>query len=837
MQINYVHIDSRNRTKNFKNIHQTIHKLESYPIAFTNSSSLIEILIPDHSFNVDDKIKIHNVVSKNLLLDNILSVKKYSNYIRVHHINHGLSWYGRFDPRDDNQFQTIEYVDTIPNNFNSDDDIPDLINQYYILKNQPNLFVELSDINNIDNDMIGNIPINYLNNNHQIHLLFYKNGDIYYHDPDSYLIKLRRPSTINYVSDTINPGRVHIKFHNLYGIPLNYINNSDTSKPYSIIKSITKNTIIIDTDYPAIVDPNITFYTQTDINDSDIVNSNRGGGVTVYMHSIIDFHRGYPIENDYVYYLEKTYHQIKQAKLISSIFPNSQNSIDNNNNKLYWRNLNDGNHIYKLSIHPGNYSPKQLENAIGEAFNNIPYNQHINDKKTKYDTSGNYKFHLVNVNISDNTNLVTMESYRELVQIDDPMDRQILTVYDNFIQMSTNINIFNMFGADSIYKTIEPFMPNDDKLFFYFTETSYPYLDNKTPYSYHNLYIYYDSDNTNNLIFKRDSQNSILFNFYRMVDDENDNSINELKSFNTTTLLTDFIFNYQNNQITKNNHNLKIGNILVTDQFINPKLSNGIYTYQITKIIDYDNFIVEQSNNYKFIYDNVLLNFTPYVNNVLPQVKFIDNIITIPQFNNIMRIYHPNHQLIVGDNITISNSKRINNVPADIINATHSINKILSNDYYEVELGLYVSQPILNEYTPNVISLKYPNMFQLLFNCDDTIGPILGFSKTTQYNNIISNQDQSIKKLSMTGDDYFYLCCPELAAIPDTLNVQDIFTIIKLSDLPGSVLYDTFVPIVKYFREPYPNLNKLHFTMRRTDGSLVNFNGLDHSFIIELIGD
>ncbi len=75
----------------------------------------------------------------------------------------------------------------------------------------------------------------------------------------------------------------------------------------------------------------------------------------------------------------------------------------------------------------------------------------------------------------------------------------------------------------------------------------------------------------------------------------------------------------------------------------------------------------------------------------------------------------------------ISGSSSINHVPATNINGIHIINKILDNDHYEIILNEFIPQQSIVS-NNNIITIKYPDIFQMFFNYNDTLGKIVGIS-------------------------------------------------------------------------------------------------------------
>ncbi|MEM3062517.1 MAG: hypothetical protein QW303_03080, partial [Nitrososphaerota archaeon] len=245
--VSYINVDSSKRNKETVNLYEDkIYNLPPYPLYFTNSSSLIMINFPNHPFEVNDRIVLGNVTSKNLVLQNIISIKKNSDYVRINHRNHGLSLYGLYDPKNPNEFTHVSYVEDLPHSFRKDEDLPDSFGGYYVLNinHKVDLTVQLANIRcrekmehhflESDGTMIGNIPTNFLNSRHTVYLLFIRTGNVFQVDPNCYLIKLVRKSSINYrdganylgeslPSRTVN-NMVHVKYNNLFGIPLKYLN-------------------------------------------------------------------------------------------------------------------------------------------------------------------------------------------------------------------------------------------------------------------------------------------------------------------------------------------------------------------------------------------------------------------------------------------------------------------------------------------------------------------------------------------------------------------------------------------------------------------------------------
>lgn len=839
----YVMIDSSQRNKEPIVVYdEKLYSLPPYSIEFIHDSSLIRIHLPNHNFDVGDNIILNNVVSKNVILNNVLMIKKNSSFLRIFHPNHGLSYYGRFDPTNENEFLKVDYVENLPKHYDEFEMISDT-KEYFILKNVHDLTVELSGIKGIDyhKNSIGNIPINFLNKKHPIHLIFTKDGTVFKHDPNHFLIKLDKKCSINY-ADGINPIRdanknptketanntIYIKYHHLFGIPLKYL-NCEIPETYLSISEIDSNYLEVDIGKEAIVDPNNSFFSYTDNIDSDvdinrIINSNFGGGSQAYIRKIIDIINGYRNPNDYLYQLDRSYSNVSQVKIIGSNFPNSINSLRSHefiNNRLYWKNIDDGDHIYYIEIEPGNYSLLKLKEILENEFCStlrFPY-KHSTDAFI-YDDNGHNKYHIVDIDISEETNTVSLSTFKEILL--GPNDFKIP---DNVLELYLNVN------------------SDVTNWLIYLTPRSHPLLNVNFPFTYYNLYRSEDFYGSS-LRAILDSKTVVLINFYRRT--PSNQLISEVQSINTTSNLLNVSYDYSNKIVHQENHSLDIGTIIITDKFVDTNNLNNVSIYEITKIIDSDNYVVKKypfGKKLMMIYDDVLINH--------PTISVADglitNLISGIRFPAMIKIHHPNHYLTENSEIIINSIGSINRIPKNVINQKHKINKVINANEYLV----YLDRCDLIEEISNIsynISIKYPDMFQLLFNYPDTLGKVLGFtnlgenSSITPFNHCIRNKDKYlnseidniIPKLSIIHHEYFYICSPELGHVQNTKPVSNVFAIGQWTRGNGVMHFNNTLPTTKVFNPPLKKLDKIHFTICHPDGHLIEFNGADHSFIIEI---
>jgi len=436
-------------------------------------------------------------------------------------------------------------------------------------------------------------------------------------------------------------------------VPINIINagyptTQNNIIEYQTITSTSQNTYSFIINYSAPI---------------EYQNVQQFGGNNIIISQINDIMEGYSDPNYYIINLDKIYRNVYMFRMISSEFPNSENPIKSNNNKIYWQNEDDGDYVYSISITSGNYNPTDLTNALESLFYNTPrinYNQDILNSNAPIYTNHNY----IKVDININSDIVTFKSYREAFFI------------SPFIDVSPVINL------------------------------------------------------------------------------------------------------------------------------------------------DY-------------------------------------NLDTAPYVGYILTIKHPNHHLNVNDAIIITGAISYLGIPDTILNNNFTIYNVINTNVYQIKLPAFnLSNIRVNNGGGASVAIYAPNRIKLRFDYPDTLGIVLGFrnvgsyNSITPYNNIITNNDlyeqelpynnvgQQItitnNALQMSGDSYIIVECPQLTTMYNTGPIKDIFCKILLSGLPGKILYNTYICVPKVFYEPIPELSSLEFTFYSPNGTLYDFNGVNHSFTLEI---
>lgn len=224
-----------------------------------------------------------------------------------------------------------------------------------------------------------------------------------------------------------------------------------------------------------------------------------------------------------------------------------------------------------------------------------------------------------------------------------------------------------------------------------------------------------------------------------------------------------------------------------------------------------------------------------------------------------LTIYHPNHGITnPGIKIIIKEAIMDKGIPKEFINREHIVTEIIDENKYNIllpKLNLLPDQTSTGG-GANVY-IYVPDKFRLRFDQPNTLGNILGFrnvgelTSITNYDFKISNKDPytfevalnslgqvtEIKNnsLQLNGDDYIIMVAKPLKTFYSVGPIKNGFAKILLCNHPGNVLFNTFVPMVHYYENPLLELYKLKISFFTPCGHLVDFNGVDHSFTLEIV--
>lgn len=225
-----------------------------------------------------------------------------------------------------------------------------------------------------------------------------------------------------------------------------------------------------------------------------------------------------------------------------------------------------------------------------------------------------------------------------------------------------------------------------------------------------------------------------------------------------------------------------------------------------------------------------------------------------------LTIRQPNHGMSTsGLQIIIKGAIDNLGIPYSVINGEHRVTKIIDQNKYIIEL------PIFNLLSTNTAETKgginvliyIPDLFRMRFDLPDTIGKPLGFrnvgdeTSITPYETVVSNKElyefeeeldsigQSVVAINncinLAGDNYIIMVANPIKTFKTLGKIKHAFAKIQLSNIPGLILYNTFVPMSHYFVDPLYKLFELDIAFYSPDGQLYDFNGRDQSFTLEIV--
>ena len=87
--------------------------------------------------------------------------------------------------------------------------------------------------------------------------------------------------------------------------------------------------------------------------------------------------------------------------------------------------------------------------------------------------------------------------------------------------------------------------------------------------------------------------------------------------------------------------------------------------------------------------------------------------------------------------------------------------------------------------------------------------------------------------LSLSGDNYLYMCVRQLPSTRNVHDIDDLFAKIVLSVPPRSIVFDSFASAEQIFEQPV-DLRQLDIRFRKPNGVDVDFQKIEHSFTLEI---
>lgn len=268
----------------------------------------------------------------------------------------------------------------------------------------------------------------------------------------------------------------------------------------------------------------------------------------------------------------------------------------------------------------------------------------------------------------------------------------------------------------------------------------------------------------------------------------------------------------------------------------------------------YNFFDVEMNYDInKIIFKSYKEDFLP--NSFTVSTEIIDNITYY-----LITIKHATNFVDVNDEIVISGSEDLHNIPKSVINKNHKVYKVNKNELtYSIILEPFIPLENLNEgYGGDSIKIRSKTLFRLLFNYNDTLGEVLGFkyvgkeNSITNYNHIITNKDnyeianlfdpvglknKNNNNISLRSNNmYFFMHLNDYESVISNTPDGSCFAKILLKEDDNNCCYiNTFVNSPVIFEQPILNLSELKIKFTYADGTKPNFNNLNHSFTLLIV--
>lgn len=344
-----INIDSMNRNKYPKHIYETSYNRDNdISLELLKDDKILSIKYNNHNFNINDNIVITDIKPVTKILLNSLYLIENTSYAIIK-IDHDIV-------EKHHDYIDILYINikTLNNDLNS-----------YIYNIPFNIFTGIkkiflfSDIyketnNELSSFVFDIFNINISNNNYTDIIEKINNKFILFN------------TDIIFNSDLNNNYKLvecslQLSFLDICGVEVGYINANYpiNSEQYQSSHKIIK-----------IIDDN---FFQIEIIKKPFINKVIKKNIKIY--KIVDTIEGYIDSNEYNIILDRTYTNIVNIELLSIEIPYVDIVIKNNiNNKLYWKNLNDGNYLYYITIRDGFYTLGELIESIKLSMNNVKRN-------------------------------------------------------------------------------------------------------------------------------------------------------------------------------------------------------------------------------------------------------------------------------------------------------------------------------------------------------------------------------------------------------------------------------------------------------------------------------
>lgn len=516
---------------------------------------------------------------------------------------------------------------------------------------------------------------------------------------------------------------------------------------------------------------------------------------------------------------------------INSHFKNIPIELLNQVYKIYSSNTNLGEQFITFDL------PIEFRSS------NITENELISNCSIEFYNIGNYPLNLINANV--------------------PLSDINLTPYLRINQVGNNYIQIGLTSEISINKNIELAGEWKNNIFYTGENIQIGIIENYNQgYINSNNYVISLNKTLNN-ICSISMISSIFPNVQKNINSDNDSFINSYSSD-------------QQKVILNTNNRLYWSNIL--DNIIyHIELPTGNYSYpELKNIIEYNVSLIPRISTQPnlILTNNMEINFNQ-ANNIT-SIQMFDlyelpkclGLITNDNDTYKIIINHPNHNQQVGNEIEIQHSNDFYYISKNNINGKHKIAIINSNDSYTIILkNINIITDVGDTKGGNEIIIKTSSVFKLYFNYIDTFGSLIGFKNpgdiysitpysSFEYDYILTNTQSyynDVNKIlivnkQITFDNLIidyknnsskYILIKSNNILNKQSNAgagsnSDYFYKILLNGQNNSDVFNTFVDSPIYFDPPLDSLEKLEFSFYDSDNNLINFNGLEHSFVLQI---
>lgn len=244
---------------------------------------------------------------------------------------------------------------------------------------------------------------------------------------------------------------------------------------------------------------------------------------------------------------------------------------------------------------------------------------------------------------------------------------------------------------------------------------------------------------------------------------------------------------------------------------------------------------------------------------VIPDISDDPTVPVDPNATYQLTINHPKHGMTTpGQTILIQNAVNYKGILGSVINGEKIVTEIIDEDTYRIELPKFNLIDNRADTGGGVnVFIYIPDIFRMRFDQPDTLGRVLGFrnpgdpNSVTPFDTIVSNENkyefetgqnavgQTIpirnNALQLSGENYIIMVAEPLRTLLAIGKIKNAFAKILLCDSPGRILFNTYVPITHYYEDPLSELYRLDISFFTPDGNIFDFNGVDHSFTLEIV--